>query len=92
MSTLHVEIEGRVQGVGYRWFTRQCARRKGISGWVMNKPDGTVEVAAKGGEAELQRFRLDLQSGPSGAEVASIRELAPLAESELGDAFEVRRN
>lgn len=91
MPTLHVEVEGRVQGVGYRWFTRQCAKRQGLAGWVMNRPDGAVEVAAKGGEVQLKRFRRDLQSGPAGAHVTSVRDLAPLGESELGDAFEVRR-
>lgn len=91
MPTLHVEVEGRVQGVGYRWFTRQCARRKGLAGWVMNKPDGTVEVAAKGEEAQLLRFRRDLQSGPAGAEVTAVKDLAPLDESDIGDSFDVRR-
>lgn len=91
MASLHVEVEGRVQGVGFRWFARQCAKRKGISGWVMNKPGGTVEIAAKGGEAELVRFRRDLQSGPAGAMVSAIHDLPAIPESELGDAFEVRR-
>ncbi len=91
MPTLHVSIEGRVQGVGFRWFVRQCAKRKGISGWVMNNLNGTVEVAAKGGEADLVRFRRDLQTGPSGAQVTAVKDLDPVTESELGDTFEVRR-
>jgi acylphosphatase len=91
MPTLHVEVEGRVQGVGFRWFARQCARSKGISGWVMNRSDGMVEVAAKGGEYELNRFRRDLQSGPAGAEVTAVRDMAPLEDSAIGDLFEVRR-
>lgn len=80
-----------MQGVGFRWFARQCARTKGLGGWVMNRADGMVEVAAKGAEAELTRFRRDLQSGPAGAQVTSVRDLAPVPEIELGDSFEVRR-
>lgn len=91
MPTLHVEVAGRVQGVGFRWFARQCAKRKGITGWVLNRPDGTVEVAAKGGESELLRFRRELHSGPAGADVTSVRDLAAIADAEFGDTFDVRR-
>ena len=87
---MHLEIEGRVQGVGFRWFAKQRAQQKGISGWAMNKPDGSVEVAAIGGEEELKRFRIELQTGPPGASVTAIRDLAAISESELGDSFKTR--
>lgn len=91
MASLHLEVEGRVQGVGYRWYARQCAVRKGLVGWVMNRADGSVEVAAKGGEAELSRFRVELQTGPSGAHVTAIRDLPPISNDEFGDSFRVRK-
>lgn len=91
MPTLHVEVEGRVQGVGYRWFTRQCAKRKGLTGWVMNKPGGTVEVAAAGAMADLLRFRTELHAGPHGAHVTAVRDLDPVSAEELGESFVVRR-
>lgn len=91
MPSLHVEVEGRVQGVGFRWYARQCAVRKGLIGWVMNRPDGAVEVAAKGSEAELNRFRAELKSGPPGAEVTAIRDLPLISDDDLGDSFGVRK-
>lgn len=91
MAVSHFEIEGRVQGVGYRWFTKQCAQRKGISGWVMNRGDGCVEVAASGDEEKLKRFRAELQAGPPGADVLAIRELPPIAENDLGTSFIIKR-
>ena len=60
MSALYVRITGVVQGVGFRWFVRERARRLGLSGWVRNLPDGSVEVAAAGGHNLLM-------TGPPGA-------------------------
>lgn len=90
MPVLHLEIDGRVQGVGYRWFAKQCAQRKGITGWVMNRSDGCVELAASGEAGALSRFRVELQSGPAGANVTAVRELPPIPEEELGDSFRTR--
>ena len=83
MSTLHVRISGRVQGVGFRWFVREEARRLGLSGWVTNRPDGDVEVRAGGEGSSLQRLRRALEVGPTGADV---REVADVPESE-GDSL-----
>jgi len=57
VSTFHVRISGRVQGVGFRWFVREEARRLGLSGWVTNLPDGEVEVRAGGEGSSLERLR-----------------------------------
>ena len=83
MSTLHVLISGRVQGVGFRWFVREEARRLGLSGWVTNRPDGDVEVRAGGEGSSLQRLRRALEVGPTGADV---REVADVSETE-GDSL-----
>ena len=72
----HLLIEGRVQGVGYRWFTRERARRRGLRGWVQNRPDGTVEVHVSGHEDVLAGFVAELWQGPKGALVTALRELS----------------
>jgi acylphosphatase len=72
---LHVLVRGRVQGVGFRWFVRETARELGLAGWVRNRPDGTVEVAAEGSVALLDRLRDELRKGPPGASVATLEDL-----------------
>lgn len=67
-------IHGRVQGVGFRWWTRSLARRLGLAGSVRNLPDGTVEVRAAGPAAAISRLRTELAAGPPGATVERIEE------------------
>lgn len=75
---IHVLVRGRVQGVGFRWFVREAGRELGLSGWVCNRSDGTVEVAAEGTSILLDRLRDELRRGPPGSVVASVDELEPL--------------
>lgn len=56
MKEVHVRVSGRVQGVGYRYFVRDAAMSRGVTGWVRNEPDGTVSVSAVGDEAILNDF------------------------------------
>ena len=65
-------ISGRVQGVGFRYFTEATAAREGILGWVRNTPDGCVEVVAEGDAEALERFERSLRHGPRGARVERI--------------------
>ena len=65
-------IHGRVQGVGFRWWTRKTAESLGITGSVRNLPDGTVEVRASGPEKALQEFARRLQEGPRSARVGRV--------------------
>jgi acylphosphatase len=67
-------VHGRVQGVGFRWWTRAQATRLGISGDVRNLPDGTVEVRARGRAAELARLASLLHEGAPGAHVAKVEQ------------------
>jgi acylphosphatase len=90
VATLHLEIAGRVQGVGFRWFVRQHARRLGISGWAVNTGAGTVEIAAKGEPDALKQLEAAVAQGPSGAIVKSVTELASVSEEEIPDGFDVR--
>jgi acylphosphatase len=62
-------IGGRVQGVGFRYFTVAAAAREGVRGWVRNLPDGRLEVAAEGDAEAVDRFERALRHGPPGARV-----------------------
>jgi acylphosphatase len=76
MTGLHVVVSGRVQGVGFRWFVREKARRWGLTGWVRNRPDGTVEVAAIGRDENLEGLLRDIRVGPPGSRVDDVVQLA----------------
>ena len=69
----HVEVEGRVQGVGFRYSTRQRARRLGLVGYVRNRSDGSVEVVCEGPAAKADRLVAWLAEGPPGARVSDVR-------------------
>lgn len=66
-------IHGKVQGVGFRYFAQRTARELGLTGWVRNLPDGTVEVFAGGTQATLERFMQSLKVGPIGSRVEDTR-------------------
>lgn len=65
-------VSGRVQGVGYRMFAADCARREGLSGQVRNLPDGTVEAVAAGDLESVTRFEAALWRGPSRVRVEAV--------------------
>ena len=67
-------VRGRVQGVGFRWFVEREAHILGISGWVRNKQDGSVEVLAQGSREQLLGLRLRLRQGPRAARVDDVEE------------------
>ncbi|MHB8455103.1 MAG: acylphosphatase [Acidiferrobacterales bacterium] len=71
-------VSGRVQGVFFRAATRNEAQRLGLTGWVRNQDDGTVEVVACGAEQELGQLENWLWQGPPNARVTAVtREAAP---------------
>jgi len=70
-------IHGRVQGVGFRWWTRRTADHLGIAGSVRNLPDGSVEVVAAGPVDALREFETRLHAGPRSASVRRIDHFAP---------------
>jgi len=71
-------VQGRVQGVGYRYFILRQADALGVSGFARNLADGAVEVLAEGTGAALADFEARLREGPAFAEVASVeREASP---------------
>ena len=72
-------ISGRVQGVGFRYFTEDLAQREGVSGFVRNLPDGRVEAVVEGDTESVGRVETALWRGPRGARVddIEIEETAP---------------
>jgi acylphosphatase len=70
----HYTIRGRVQGVGYRYFTQEVALRLGVLGYVRNTPDGGVEVYAEAETEVLAEFRWELEQGPAMARVSEVVE------------------
>ncbi|MGQ0712423.1 MAG: acylphosphatase [Gemmatimonadaceae bacterium] len=88
---LRLEIAGRVQGVGFRWFVREAARRRGVAGWVRNRPDGTVELEVSGNEASLRELIVALRAGPPGARVDEVREEERAGSEKLPHPFTIIR-
>jgi len=78
---LHFLIQGRVQGVGFRWFVQREAAELALRGWVRNTEDGHVEVLAAGEPADLDELRASLKRGPRGSRVDRVVEHA-LVDSE----------
>jgi acylphosphatase len=75
-------VEGRVQGVFYRDSCRREAQRLGVSGWVRNRPDGSVEVVAEGPRERVEDLLTWCRQGPPRASVTglSVTDEAPAAE------------
>ena len=69
---LQIIVRGRVQGVFFRASTQREARRLGLTGWVMNRRDGSVEVVAEGDEGLLRELLAYCQRGPSAARVEKV--------------------
>lgn len=69
---VHVIVRGRVQGVYFRASTRGRARQLGLSGWVRNCPDGSVEVLAEGQKTHLEQMITWCHGGPPGAVVTDL--------------------
>lgn len=89
-NSFHAVVKGRVQGVGFRVFTRESASRHQIKGWVRNLPNGEVEVQAEGDEVALTEFLTDLYRGPVLSHVADI-ELNWEHKEELASSFDIVR-
>jgi len=82
-------IRGRVQGVGFRYFAEKAAQQLGVSGWVRNDDDGTVQVYAVGNREQLAELAGMLWKGPRWAEVRGVDESEAVPERLSG--FSVRQ-
>ena len=73
MNTAYkIIVQGRVQGVGYRWFTMQMAQKFNVKGYVANLINGDVEVFVQGDEAAVHEFISHLRKGPTFSQVTNL--------------------
>jgi acylphosphatase len=88
MRRVHVIVRGSVQGVGYRYTARMIADEIGVTGWVRNRRDGSVEAEVEGTPEQVDEMLAWMAEGPPGSRVesASVTDVAPLGERR----FEVR--
>ena len=73
VARINARIEGRVQGVGFRYHTWEIANRLGVNGWVRNRWDGSVEVLAEGEKTVLDELIAKLWKGPRTAFVTHVK-------------------
>jgi acylphosphatase len=87
MTAMHVRVTGRVQGVAFRYHAQQEAQRHGLTGWVRNDVDGSVELHLEGPWDEVDSMVVWCRQGPPAARVrdVAVREAAELG----GTTFDV---
>jgi len=76
MAARQIRVSGRVQGVGYRVSLQDEARKLGVSGWVRNRRDGTVEAVLQGSPASVDALIAWARQGPPGSRVTELKESA----------------
>ena len=84
-----IVVTGRVQGVGFRWFVLDAARRLRLVGWTRNLPDGDVELVAQGPGDALDALAEKVATGPGAARVVSVLSSQVEPDPSL-DGFHVR--
>jgi len=72
LKMAHINVEGMVQGVGFRFFVERNALKLGLVGWVRNLYDGGVEIHSEGKETDVDRFVEIVRVGPSSAKLNNI--------------------
>ncbi len=85
MKRIEIYVEGVVQGVGFRYFTKKVARELGVKGFVKNLPDGRVYIVAEGDENQLEKFLSAVRRGPSLAVVRNVHVIERPATGEFND-------
>ena len=89
MVTRRIRVSGRVQGVGFRYALCDEAERNGVTGWVRNRTDGTVEALLQGSEAAVEALVDWARRGPRGARVSDVQTHA-VEQSEAFSRFELK--
>ncbi|GAB4365222.1 MAG: hypothetical protein Kow009_01960 [Spirochaetales bacterium] len=88
LKAVQLRITGRVQGVGFRYWTARLAERMGVVGWVKNEMDGSVTVVCEGPEDRVNRFVQQVRQGPPGARVDHV-EIMPLSQRGIYKKFSI---
>jgi len=86
---MHGFVSGRVQGVGFRYFTQQLANELGLTGWVKNTFDNKVEFVVEGEKDQLAIFKRRISRGPNSAYVSDVQTVELPASGEF-HTFRVR--
>ena len=89
MKTVHVRVEGRVQGVYFRDYTRREALKQGVDGWVRNLPDGSVEAVVSGPEKAVEAMLDWFQIGSPHSIVRAVK-VREITLPENYSSFEIR--
>jgi acylphosphatase len=90
-KAVHIQISGRVQGVSFRYYTRQKATELGVDGWVRNLMNGQVEAWAQGEAEAVEALVNWCRQGPSSARVDELKLEEESLDPEL-EGFEIRRS
>jgi acylphosphatase len=83
-AAVRLLVEGRVQGVGFRWWVTAQAAGLGLDGWVRNLTDGRVEVLAIGHADAIERLADVCERGPAGAQVRLVARLPAEDDGSMG--------
>jgi len=89
MQQLYLKISGSVQGVSFRYYTKEAADTLALSGWVKNLADGTLEILAQGSRENLEKFLEWCQGGPTSAQIEKLDKEWQKPEKKF-DSFEIR--
>ncbi|MDZ7719687.1 MAG: acylphosphatase [Balneolaceae bacterium] len=90
-TSKHLIISGRVQGVGFRYFTYKTAKKLNIKGWVKNLQDGTVETVFTGSPENVYNMMEELKEGPASAKVQNVEEVELTTDTDNFNDFTIRR-
>lgn len=89
MTALRIIVSGVVQGVGYRQWLRERALLAGVTGWVRNRSNGTVEALLAGAPDTLEALVAEARKGPRGARVTDIERREASATDHAGPDFSI---
>ncbi|MCG9478894.1 MAG: acylphosphatase [Actinomycetia bacterium] len=89
MNTFKIILSGRVQGVGFRYFTESRANKYNIKGYVRNTVDNKVEITCQGEDEELKQFIEEIKKGPAFSVVTDIS-IQPVTNPKNYYSFEIK--
>lgn len=89
MITYSMIVYGRVQGVGFRFYVQRQAKLLGVTGWVRNKPDGSVEILAQGKQPQLQKLIDAVHQGSPASKVEDVK-VTEIKDTKRFHTFRVR--
>lgn len=84
---IHARVYGRVQGVGFRYYVMTAAAELGLTGWVRNRRDGSVEVVAEGELDQLKNLVGVLERGSRSSAVSEVKTNLQAASGEFGSFY-----